>query len=637
VVGLVRAIRARTAALIDRAADREARGVLHALLIGERGAAGEEVRSLFVRTGTAHLLAVSGLHVGIVGAVFYMVARWILIRWYRFASRGWVRQGAALAALVPILLYTAATGAAVPTLRASCMAMVFLGAHLLRREGDAYGALAAAAIVVAAASPGAIFNISFQLSFLSVLSLLWAAPRLEGALLYSAALDAAPEKDRLPKLRPRDIYRRARLWIARALAVSTAVTLGTAPLVAAHFYQVAPIGILANLVMIPLVGFLALPLGLAAIVFDMVWPAAGEALLACSACAVRAALGAAKVFQHLPGAAVEIFPPTLLESALWYTGIGALFYIRRSRGARVLLTVALIGALIDVAWLSAARGHEGLRATFFSVGNGDSALLELPGGTRILVDGGGAGPGFDAGRDVIAPYLRRRRIRRIDAVLLSHPDGDHAGGLAYMIDHFQVREIWTSGLGGASATYWSLIEAMQRRGVRHRLVRTGSRPLNGEEVEIEILHPRRPPRKGTPRSAPLGSNDSSVVARVVFREVELLFTGDIGAEGEERLLHRDGILEADLLKVPHHGSRHSSTPSFLHAVRPAVAIVSAGRENRHGFPHPEVVERCKAIGARVYCTGRDGAVTVETDGRSIHIFTVSGGLTEVIPLAGGVH
>ncbi len=632
VVGLVRAIRVRAAALIDRAADREARGVLYALLIGDRGAAGEEVRSLFVRTGTAHLLAVSGLHVGIVGAVFYMMARWILVRSYLFASRGWVRQGAALAAILPILLYTAATGAAVPTVRASCMALVFLGAHFLRRGSDAYGALAAAAIGVAALSPGAIFEISFQLSFLSVLSILWAAPRLEGALLSGDGPNVGTEQVRLRDLSPRALYRRTRLWTARALAVSTAVMLGTAPLVADSFHMVAPIGMLANLVLIPMVGFLALPLGLASIVLDVVWPAAGEVLLACSACAVRAALATARIIQQIPGAAFEIPPPTLLESGLWYTGVGALFYVRRSGAARALLLVTLIGVLIDVTWWSEDRGPEGLKATFFSVGNGDAALLELPGEVRILVDGGGARPGFDAGRDVIAPYLRKRRIRVIDTVLLSHPDGDHAGGLTYIIDHFDVREIWTSGLAGANASYWSMIEAVQRCGLRHRLVRAGCVPLKREDMRIEILHPAPPTGPDAAWIDTLGSNDSSVVARVTLGEADLLFTGDIEAAGEEMLLPQGGLAGTEILKVPHHGSRNSSSQAFLWAVRPAVAIVSAGRANRHGFPSPEVAKRCESIGARIVCTGTDGAVTVETDGRSIRVSTMAGGLVEEIDL-----
>ena len=632
VIGFVRAIRARAAALIDRAAGREARGVFYALLIGERGAAGEEVRTLFVRTGTAHLLAVSGLHVGIVGAVFYMMARWILVRSYLFASRGWVRQGAALAAILPILLYTAATGAAVPTVRASCMAMVFLGAQFLRRNSDAYGALAAAAIGVAALSPGAIFEISFQLSFLSVLSILWAAPRLERALLSGDEPDAGSEQVRSRDIRPWALYRRMRLWTAGALAVSTAVMLGTAPLVAARFHMVAPVGVLANLVLIPMIGFLALPLGLASIVIDVVWPAAGEALLACSACAVRAALAAAGIFQQIPGAAFEIPPPTLLESALWYTGVGTLFYLRRSRTARVLLALILVGALIDVAWWSKDRGPEGLRATFFSVGNGDAALLELPGEIRILVDGGRVGHGFDAGRHVIAPYLRKRRIRVIDAILLSHPDGDHSGGLTYIIDHFKVREIWTSGLAGANASYWSLVEAMQGRGVRHRLVRAGSRPLEGGDVRIEILHPPLSTGRDGTRIDSLGSNDSSVVARVTLGEADLLFTGDIEAAGEEMLLHQGNLVETEILKVPHHGSRNSSTHAFLGAVRPAVAIVSSGRRNRHDFPSLEVAKRCESIGARIVCTGIDGAITVETDGRSIRVSTMAGGVVEEIDL-----
>lgn len=632
VVGLVRAVRFRAAALIDRAAGREARGVLYALLIGDRGAAGEEVRALFVRTGTAHLLAVSGLHVGIVGAVFFMGVRRILVRSYLFASRGWVKQGAALAAILPILLYTAATGAAVSTVRASCMAMVFLGAYFLRRNSDAYGALAAAAIGVAALSPGAIFEISFQLSFLSVLSILWAAPRLERVLLSGGSQDVGFEPVGPRDLRPRALYSRSRRWTARALAVSTAAMLGTTPLVAAHFHMVAPIGILANLVLIPVIGFLALPLGLASIVIDLVWPAAGEALLACSACAVRAALAAAGIFQRIPGAAVEVPPPTLLESGLWYAGVGALFYIRRSRIARTLMAVLLAGAMIDVAWWLEGRGHDGLRATFFSVGNGDAALLELPGEVRILVDGGRVGPGFDAGRDVIAPYLRKRRIRVIDVVLLSHPDGDHSGGLTHIIDHFKVREIWTNGLAGANASYWSLIDAVQRCGLRHRLVRAGSVALTGGDVRIEILHPPRPTGLDGERIDMLGSNDSSVVARVTLGEANLLFTGDIEEAGEEMLLSRGDILDAEILKVPHHGSRNSSTHAFLRAVSPTVGIISAGRAGRHGFPRSEVVKRCDAIGVRTVCTGIEGAITVETDGRSIRVSTMAGGSLKEIDL-----
>ncbi len=230
----------------------------------------------------------------------------------------------------------------------------------------------------------------------------------------------------------------------------------------------------------------------------------------------------------------------------------------------------------------------------------------------MLVDGGGSlDDQFDIGERVVAPYLWHRWVRRLDVVVLSHPQPDHLGGLRAVLDNFPVREVWDSGYPSTSSRYQSFRSFVQEKGIPLRRITRGERITLGAGVLVTVLHPPRSflvPRKG--RASAI-VNNNSLVLRIDHQQVRLLLAGDIEREGEASLLDAGVILEADLLKVPHHGSRGSSSASFLQRVRPRWAVIQAGDRNPFGHPHPETLGRYAAQGVQVFRTDRDGAVTFE--------------------------
>jgi competence protein ComEC len=258
--------------------------------------------------------------------------------------------------------------------------------------------------------------------------------------------------------------------------------------------------------------------------------------------------------------------------------------------------------------------------TFIDVGHGDSILIEFPKGKRMLIDGGGLHDDrFDIGKNVIAPLLWKKKIRSIDILVLTHPDPDHFKGLKFIASQFSIGQFWDNGLKGDSEPYWQLEETLSSKKIE-RLSLNESYPsqmING--VEISFLNPpvldsiqmRGPPYWDL--------NNSSLVMKMQFKNVSVLFTGDIRKEAEERMLRKAYPLRADILKVPHHGSSSSSSPLFLQRVKPLYAIISVGERNIGRLPHPEVIKRYYQLGSRIFRTDKHGAIIVTTDGEKMEI------------------
>jgi competence protein ComEC len=304
----------------------------------------------------------------------------------------------------------------------------------------------------------------------------------------------------------------------------------------------------------------------------------------------------------------RVAAPSVIELAAWYAGLGALALGGpRARARAAICGLVVMGAI--ALRVAAARASTSLTATFLDVGQGDACVLELPHRGVVVVDGGGSfDPGFDPGAQVIAPFLWRRGISRIDLVVLSHPHPDHANGLPFLVENFEVGEIWTNGQESRLPALVRL-EALARSG-KTRFGPPRSLALDG--VSLRPLAPL----DGKGRVAPdlaASENNNSLVVEVDYLGRSLLLAGDLEADGEAELARR-GLGAVDVLKVPHHGSRTSSTAPLVRALRPSVAVISVGERNRWGFPHPAVVRRYLERGTRVARTDRDGAVTVQISG-----------------------
>jgi competence protein ComEC len=397
-----------------------------------------------------------------------------------------------------------------------------------------------------------------------------------------------------------------------------AATAATGPLVAHAFGEIAPAAPLGNLALVPLVEMVVVPCGLAGAAASAIWDPLGRPPLAVAAWAARAALAAAGAFRAHAPVVVCRTPDALETAALTAAGLLALWgAAARGRARRLALAAAALAALTGGGSLAARgwarRAARAARVTFLDVGQGDAAVVEAPGGAVMVVDGGGTFDGaFDPGERIVEPFLRARGISRIDLIALSHPHPDHLNGLFRLVERFEVGALWTSGDDGDNPEYRRLLDEARARRIPGpvpapaQLGAAGVEPLGPFVIADGTWQEHVGPPPG------LSVNDASLVLRVTFGGRALLFAGDLEADGEGELTGRRALgqpVAADVLKVPHHGSRTSSTAELVEAVAPDVAVMSLGWQNRFRFPAAEVVARYQAAGARVLRTDRDGAIT----------------------------
>jgi competence protein ComEC len=580
------------AAAIDRALPGPQAALLRALVLGERTAAGPEVEAGFKAAGAVHALSVSGLHLTAVAALVFLLLRQILLRVPGVALRARPSLLAAGAAIPLVLLYTLITGEAVATVRAAWMACLALAAVMLRRRPSLATAIGAAALILLVGSPLLALDLSFQLSFASVAAL---------AVAARSQADAPPET----------LLPRTGRWLRQGLVATAAAALATAPLCAHHFAELTPAAPLGNLLLVPLVELGIVPLGLLGAALGAVQPLLGWVPLQLAGLLASAVLWLAAGFRRW-APVLAVWSPTGLEAGL--LTLAALLGLAALRGParrRWLAAAAVCLALGGGALASRhvwRRLDPALRVTFLDVGQGDAILVEGPRGFVALVDGGGSVDGrFDPGERVIIPVLRRKTIGRLDLVVLSHPHPDHLNGLLAVLKAFPVAALWTSGDRGGNPTYDQLLALARSRGTT---VQMPSRlDLNGLVVE-----PRGPWLDDRIGVGPgLEVNDASLVLQLRFAGRSVLLTGDVEEQGEAELLGRSEGLSADILKVPHHGSRTSSGAELLQVVRPGLAVASLARRNRFGFPHNDVVRRYQEGGIRLLRTDRDGAVVTKID------------------------
>ena len=610
--GVLRAIqdwRERIRQSILRSLSGDGAALLLAMTIGEEGGLTDDLRDRFMAAGVTHIISISGSHLGMVAIICFWVTRNALFLlperlYHRLTIHADPRKIAAGLTVLPVTFYAFLAGGQIATLRALIMILAGLTAVFLDREGDLLAALAVAALITLIPDTRALFDISFQLSYLSVLVIVFVASTWNSLAL--------PAESRAAKLRNSAL-------LLCLISVSAAVVTG--PLVAFYFNQFSFAGILANMAVVPFAGAVVVPLGLISSILSLI--TGSLPLAAINQFAADTFLSLVSIFSRLPGAFVHLPSPGPLFLA-GYAGLlgGTALMVRARLLARfrplespgrvsrtVLAAVTASVIVIIAATVIPLRRQEGARVTFVDVGQGDCALVETADGKTILVDGGGTRDNrFDIGRHVLSPYLWNRGIRTIDLVVLSHPHPDHMNGLLSVLKNFTVRAIWGSGRDTGLPGYETLQEIIRQRKIPFQEVTAGYRSSLGSAA-LHVLHPAPDFRqKGQKEYA--AENDRSLVVRMELEGRALLFPGDVHAEGERDLLRNVPDLAADVVKVPHHGSRTSSTPELVAALRPHVAVITVGDRNPYRHPSDEVVARYVEGGAALSRTDRHGAVTV---------------------------
>ena len=598
---------------LNRKANPPGSAIFKALVLGEQGDLPEEIKEYFILTGTAHLLAISGDQFGIVALLSFSLLIWILKRSEFLLLSISVRKWAAALTIPCIVLYAFIAGGGISVIRAAIMVIIFLFSILLDRERNLLHTLALAAFLILIFSPPSLFDVSFQLSFLAVLSILYLVPRLlqefkqdEISLLLKASWT-------------KNILKYTRL----SLLVTGVAILGTAPLVALHFNRFAPIGLITNFFVIPWVGFLIVPLSLTASIFSFFFLPLATLLIDMNGFITLILLRVLAFFASLPFASFFISTPTVFEIFLFYLLLFLAVHFRKGRKIRYLFAGLCIAFACDLAyWNLKDSFQKDLIVTFIDVGHGDSILIEFPKGKKMLIDGGGLYEDrFDTGKNVIAPFLWQKKIRRIDTLVLTHPDPDHLKGLNFIASQFSIGQFWENGFETQSETYLRLKETLRQKQIKTQSLNEETLPQIINGVEISVLNP--PAWNAVLRKVPNASdlNNSSLVLKLQFKNVSVLLAGDIEKEAEGWMLRKGYPLKADIIKVPHHGSSSSSSPLFLEKVKPAYAVVSVGERNIARLPHPEVLTRYKQLGSRIFRTDKHGAITAVTDGKEIEVKT----------------
>ena len=569
------------------------REFVRALGLGQRAALPPKVRDDFSAAGVAHLLAISGLHLGLVWGAAYLALRLLLAAWPALALRWAVPKLAALGAFVPCLAYAVLASGGSPTLRALLMAACLVGALFLDRPYRPAGALALAALILALAWPEQIGGASFQLSFIAV-----------GAILLAGAplADRIKEKAGSGRL----------LWGLMAwLLVSLVVGLAVWPLSAHYFHSISFIFLPANAVLVPLVGFVVLPLTLVGCFLGLIWPALGQAALGLALFPAGWSLGLASALAGVSWSHIFLAGPGHWATALIYTGLFATACLSGKRRAAVGLAACVLA--VGAWWLETPhpKPDGALTAHVLDVGQGQSVVLCLPDGKVLVVDGGGLpGGGLDTGRQVVAPYLWSQGFGRVYALAASHADFDHTGGLPFLARWFTPVQIWANGRPPEpKSAHAALLIAAG----------TGRAELlgPGELAKLNVLGGAKlsllwPPPKGAPPK--WKTNDASLWLGFSLGDCALWLPGDAGSKVERRVTPRLPIAGKQIILAPHHGAKRSLSSALLKRLKPEAVVISAGCLNRFGFPRVSTLERIRSHGAEIWQTAQSGCVSLSTKG-----------------------
>ena len=593
--------------------------ILKGMLLGKRGEIEEPTINAFRNSGSLHILAVSGLHVGLIAGVFFLC-------FSRLPAKT-----ACILTILAVILYACIVGFRPSVFRASTMLILFLFGSIIDRDVNRFNLLAVTALILLLINPAQLWDVGFQLSFAAVASILYFMPKWEnfiGDILPDwLGQPNAPETIS----RFRFVLGKALKWLLVGFGVTLAAQLGTVLFIAGSFYRLYPLGIIAG----PFVVVLATPivsLALISVILGAIWLPLAVPLVYANHVIIFVLLHVIEFFGSQAWSVVKTAPPTFGWIVLFFAGCLAIVYwrwVRQERKKAVLIGLTVVAIWVwDAAWQEDGKL---LEVTFLDVRQGDAAFIRLPDGKTMLIDGGRnflfgyqgsyrIEPkdtknlkflAFDTGERILSPFLSYEGIGKLDLLVLSHPDNDHGGGLYYILHEYDVKRVLgVPHLDLPPITHRVLHELIDGKGIPHELGYAGEINLSST-AKLELLHPFD---KASTNLTDRDINDDSLVLKLSYGEVDVLFTGDIERDAEKRLVESGMDLEAEILKVPHHGSKTSSSPEFLSLVRPEFGIFSLGARNPYKFPPRQILRRYRNFGCEVLRTDELGAITLKTDG-----------------------
>jgi len=616
--GGVERLQAPVRTFFEASLDHRDAALFRALILGERQGIDPSLRETFNRSGLGHLLAVSGLHIGLVAWAAFFLFKWGLSRSYRLLLTTDIRKWCAFLTCFPVIGYTLLAGCQISAQRAMIMVLAYLVSLILGKEKEVWSTLSLAGLVILFLDPMAIFTPSFQLSFLAVTGILWLTPSILNKLGYGK--HASPNHNSL--------LRSGVAYFAGLAAVSMSALYFLLPITAFYFHRIPLVSIPANLTTIPILGLWVLPLGLLSVLTLPLSSHMAAFFLHGSTWGLDMMMAIIRFWSNLSCASIWIFTPNLFEIGLFYAFTFFAFFAGRRRWAKFGLAAVLFFIMIDAAfWVHRVRFNRDLEVVFLDVGKGNAALISFPGGKKMMIDGGGFSSGhFDVGKMVIAPFLWHRKIGAINYLVLSHPQADHMNGLRFIAKAFHPKEFWYNGDRVETQSYKDLMTILENEGILKKRPLQLQKKIYVNGAEIEVLYPK--PEEETSEISSDGKrlNNRSMVLKVSYGGTSILFPGDLEEPGEKNLLtHAGARVKSDILLSPHHGSRTSSSEAFLEMVAPQLCVISSGEDRFGRFPHPVVLKRLDEMECETVCINSSGAVTVKVgpDGFDVNSF-VSG-------------
>jgi competence protein ComEC len=583
-------LRKKVGSLIEMLFSDRDEGLLKGVLLGARSGLTDERKKAFSRAGIYHILAISGLHVGIISGALLLI--FSIIRFPPLLR---------VAALVPALfIYGSMTGMKPSIRRATIMMISVTLATSLQRKVDLVNILYAVALLLLFLSPSTIRDTGFQMSFLATWGILSLYPGFE------TVFDKLPAGN-LPPVR----------WTLRILAVSICAQVPLVPVIASSFHTVSLVAPFTNLIALPIMGLL-FPSGLLSVCTQWISPFLSESFAEVTSVFITILYKISDVMSGLSFAAIRISPFDPVWIAAYYF---LLFFLSQAVGSRfrweILLIFTLLAGNVRI-FSEVFRSKPPMRVTFLDMGQGDGAVFEFPTGEVMIMDGGPWRREWDPGERILEPFMLERGIDRIDMMAFSHPQMDHIGGLPYLLDRYDVEAVFDPGQPSHLFHYSAILQRSLEKGVYYCLPRRGDSFSIGR-AKILFLHPTEAWFSDYPGQDEV--NELSLVARIDFGEVSFLMTGDIGSPAEEELVACMGsALRVDVLKVPHHGSRMSSTDQFLDAVSPDVAVISVGKYNTFGHPSPSILQRLEGRDIEILRTDVHGALVFVVEENRFEVF-----------------
>jgi competence protein ComEC len=575
----------------DRVLTPRDAALIEGLCLGSSLDMSPEDREIFLNTGLIHLFSVSGLHTCMIALLLFYILR---ILGLRFTLVSFLTIGG-------IWFFAILTDLRIPVVRSAVMITCILGSHFLpgrKRPIEGISALSFVAFWALVFNPRALFQPDFLLSYLSVFAIFIFLPFFKTHFLFQPANTRISSRHFL-------VFLNRYVLIPIFTVLSVQIVLF--PILAHYYHRFSLISLIAGPVVIP-VAFIALIFGIFHSVLEMTIPAFAPSTAWIIAQLIHILRGLADFFSQIPFSAIPVKPLTWFGMGIYYACLlGGNWILEKKewkpdRAIRFSIVFLLLTAFLIWLPLLGTPGYE-LEVIFLDVGQGDAIYMEFPDGGNLLIDGGANAP-RNMGKEVIAPFLENRGRDSIDAIILTHPDADHLGGLPFILDNFFVDHVFEGDNKDSSELYREWDKKIRYWGIERKRVSRGDRIEGFEDAEVSILNPPNPyPQEWN-------QNDRSVVVRIKKDGVIFLFTGDASSAAEVSMIQSGMDLKADIQKIGHHGSRDASEELFIRSVHPRISVISAGEGNRHGHPHKEVLERLSKYSEKIYRTDRHGAVTI---------------------------